>query len=477
MSSGQERMASIAAEEHVLGSLLTDVPFQTLEITEADFCRAEHRLIYAAMAELACESVPVTCETVAERLESRGHLEAAGGAAALLKLHAETATSANAAGYAKLLRDCAARRRIQALLEDSASGPELAAALERELGRLKPLSNREPLRLYSLEDYVTRPRVTWLYRDFLAAESIAVVFGAAKSGKTHVIVDVMMHAAHGMHWHGYLLTKALRVVYLAGEGHAGLRTRLHAWRRHHATELKGDIRILPQALSLAGRLEDLIAELQPFQPDVIVADTLNAYFGAADENSSQDMTAFVGAVRRLRDELHSAVVVIHHTGLQDSSRERGSSVLRGAADVIAQVARDESGSGLIGLQVIEARDQEPWAEALPLRLVAADTDWADDDGQPIRTCLVERAEQPVTLPGRGGKPLGAAQAVVLELARQMARERANGSGEVILARQDVAALAKARGLSKQSISSAWQSLQNRGLLRLIEPGSVTLKVT
>jgi putative DNA primase/helicase len=336
-------------------------------------------------------------------------------------------------------------------------------------------AERDLPRLVSLNEFVVRPAVSWLARDLLPAESIVVVFGAPKSGKTHVIADLTMHAAHGMHWHGHTVTRALRVAYLAGEGHNGLRVRLHAWRGHHAAELRGDMRLIPQALPLAWRLPDVLAVLQPYAPDVVVVDTLNAYFGGADENSTKDMTSFVVAVRYLRDELHSAVIVVHHTGLGDATRERGSSVLRAAADVIVQVARDDGGSGLVGMQVIEARDMEPWTEPLSLRLVHADTDWADDEGQPITTCIVAAGNAPVTLPGRGGRPLGEAQTTVLTIARELAATRRNGSADVLLARHEISALAQQRGVDRRRVSQSWESLARRGLIRLVEPGSIAMR--
>lgn len=192
--------------------------------------------------------------------------------------------------------------------------------------------------------------------------------------------------------------------------------RLHAWRQYHAAELRGDVRLLPEALSLPDRVGELTAVLRDYGPDIVVADTLNAYFGR-DENATQDMTAFVAAVRYLRDGLRCSVILIHHTGHADQSRERGSRVLRAAVDVIVQVARDESGSGAIGLQVIDARDMEPWDQPLALRLQPVDTDWLDDDGNPLTTCVVESSDQPVTLPGRGGKPLSESQQLVLDAVR------------------------------------------------------------
>lgn len=52
----------------------------------------------------------------------------------------------------------------------------------------------------------------------------------------------------------------------------------------------------------------------------------------------------------------------------------------------------------------------------------------------------------------------------------------DASGDVLLARMDIAALAKERGLSKQTISSAWEPLAKRRYIRLLEPGSLSVRV-
>jgi hypothetical protein len=116
-------------------------------------------------------------------------------------------------------------------------------------------------------------------------------------------------------------------------------------------------------------------------------------------------------------------------------------------------------------------------EPIALRLVRHETDWLDEDGEPLATCVVQGGDSPVTLPGRGGRPLGPAQAAVLQATQELARgQPPDAQGEVILARCDVAAKLKASDVSRKSISSAWGPLAHRKLLRLIEPGSVAVKV-
>lgn len=333
------------------------------------------------------------------------------------------------------------------------------------------------LQLQTLDEFVQRPSLSYLVRGILPAQSIVVVYGAPKSGKSFCMVDLLMHAAHGQDWHGHKVTSAVRVALGLGEGIAGSKVRLRGWiEQHDNIEQPGEIRILPEALSLPENAGAVVEALRSFAPDIVVLDTLNAFFGAGDENSTQDMTKFVSAVRYLRDELKCCVCIIHHTGHGNQDRERGSIALRGTADVMIQVGRDESGSNHVGFQVVGARDMESMSEALALKLRHVETSWLDDDGQPLATCIVEAADGPVTLAGRS-KPLGSAQAVVLEAARKLAKQRTpDARGEVLLSRLDVAAVAKEQGVSRQSISSAWQALAGRKYLRLVEPGSVLVKV-
>jgi hypothetical protein len=333
------------------------------------------------------------------------------------------------------------------------------------------------LRFESLPEFVQRPTSSSYVRGVIPAKALIVVFGPPKGGKTFSVCDLTMHAAHGLDWHGCAIPRRMRVVYLCGEGVNGLRVRLKAWLEHHdSIGVKGDFHVLPRALSLPDQASNLVDTLQTLKPDILVTDTLNAYFGAGDENATVDMTTFCNAVRQLRDQLGCSIVIIHHTG-HEGIRERGSIVLRASADVIVQVAKDETAGELVGFQVITARDLEPMEVPIGLRLVKHQTEWLDEDGEPLGSCIVQAADQPVTLPGRGGRPLGEAQATILRLTKEHAQGKsADANGEIIIARHEVNALAKTAGLSRQSISSAWQPLAHRGFLRLIEPGSVALRV-
>jgi hypothetical protein len=364
-------------------------------------------------------------------------------------------------------------------MTDATTDEALAAAAEaatrRTNARARMNGASAPLQLVDLRDFATQPCTRWLIRGILPPDSLVVVFGPPKGGKTFTTADMLLHAAHGMDWHGHRVKRPLRVAYLAGEGRNGLRVRLHAWLAQHDTaELAGAFKVLPASLSLPDRAPELIELLAPFKPDVVVPDTLNAFFGPGDENSTQDMTVFVSAARILRETLCCTMMILHHSGLADQSRERGSIVLRGAADVVIQVAKDESGSGCVGFQVISGRDIDEMDEPIALRLRRVETDWTDDDGEILSTCVVESATQSVTLPGRG-RSLSLPQRATIAAVRELAGAQANGGDEVLLTRPDVIAKAVALGASRTAAYRAIGELAGKYGWRLVEPGGIMVR--
>jgi replicative DNA helicase len=106
---------SIEAEQSLLGGLMLD--HQAWEkvadvVTDADFYRKDHRLIFAAIAVLADDSNPCDVVTVSEFLDNRGELESAGGLEYLATLANETPGAANARAYANIVRERSTLRSL-----------------------------------------------------------------------------------------------------------------------------------------------------------------------------------------------------------------------------------------------------------------------------------------------------------------------------------------------------------------------------
>src|SRR5690606_34302124 len=106
---------SIDAEQSVLGGLML-VPQSWDRIadrlTEEDFYRRDHRLLFRAIAELAEKGQPFDAVTLGEWLETRGLAEDAGGSAYVIELASTTPSAANIEAYADIVREKSILRQL-----------------------------------------------------------------------------------------------------------------------------------------------------------------------------------------------------------------------------------------------------------------------------------------------------------------------------------------------------------------------------
>jgi replicative DNA helicase len=121
---------SIEAEQSVLGGLMLDNTAwdQVADhITDSDFYRADHRLIFQAVRELAEKGLPFDVVTLAEWLERKAQLEDASGFAYLGMLVRDTPSAANIRAYADIVRERAILRqliRVGTEMANSAYNPQ-----------------------------------------------------------------------------------------------------------------------------------------------------------------------------------------------------------------------------------------------------------------------------------------------------------------------------------------------------------------
>jgi replicative DNA helicase len=106
---------SVEAEQSLLGGLMLDQRAwdQIADVVAADdLYRADHRLIFGAVAALVERSQPPDAVTVSEHLQRLGQLEAAGGLPYLARLVEDTPSAANIRAYARIVRDHAMLRKL-----------------------------------------------------------------------------------------------------------------------------------------------------------------------------------------------------------------------------------------------------------------------------------------------------------------------------------------------------------------------------
>ncbi len=106
---------SLQAEEAVLGGLMLDnTGWDTVAdlVTEEDFYRRDHRLIFRAINSLAEQNNPLDAVTLSEWLDQNALLEGVGGLGALGELAQKTPSAANIKAYAGIVRENSVMRQL-----------------------------------------------------------------------------------------------------------------------------------------------------------------------------------------------------------------------------------------------------------------------------------------------------------------------------------------------------------------------------
>ena len=200
-----------------------------------------------------------------------------------------------------------------------------------------PTKEYQPLLQWLHEIPDSEPQ--FLVEAMIEERSLALVFGRPASGKSFFAVDVAASISTGEPFQGLKVQKG-DVVYIAGEGHRGLRRRFDAWAKHHEINPK-DIRVMISRSAVNYRDEDAAKELEEelieaqkkgLKPRLFVVDTLARNYGDGDENSNADMSRFIRVVDSFNDKFGCATLIVHHSGHSDSQRGRGASSLKGALD-------------------------------------------------------------------------------------------------------------------------------------------------
>jgi phage/plasmid primase-like uncharacterized protein len=263
-----------------------------------------------------------------------------------------------------------------------AAGHDLAALLNPPIDQW----------LIPADDFSAQPApISWLVKSWLQDRALIMVHGPSGGGKTFLVLDWVLTLAAGRHqWNGRKVRPG-PVVYLAGEGHQGLRGRVAAWKQHHGVS-RLDMWLSKGGCDLNTRegirkVSDAIREL-PVTPSVIVVDTLHRFLNG-DENKAQDAKTMLDACADLMEAFGAAVILVHHTGVSDEAqhRARGSSAWRGALDIEISVVPQDNGI----MQVVQRKSKDAeLAEDMTVELISVPiAGWLDEDGEQVTSAIVE----------------------------------------------------------------------------------------
>ncbi len=216
-------------------------------------------------------------------------------------------------------------------------------------------ASRKGLTLRRVKDLITDIREPeWIIEDVCEKDSVIDIYGAPKTGKSFVAVDMALSVSLGLKWHNFN-TEQHPVIYLAGEGQRGIARRISAWQQFYGHDVfKSELFVSDRGIRFLDQkdhqeLIEHISDVQDEMGDIgfIVIDTLARNFGAGNENSTEDMNLFIERVDALKNIFGCCIALIHHTGHMSSGRARGSSVLPAAVDAEFSVKRKDENDQMI----------------------------------------------------------------------------------------------------------------------------------
>lgn len=204
-----------------------------------------------------------------------------------------------------------------------------------------------PKLIHHISEFEFEPPVEWLIPNEVPDKAFTVIYGQSGAAKSFLAIDYAAQVA-----------REREIIYVAAEGKSGYFARYSAWLKHCGYMKPGKFNLVPKAIQLLkeNEVSQFIEECRSYKPALIIIDTLSRSMVGGDENNQKDMGMFVHSCDMIREQLDCAVIVVHHTG-KTGDNERGSSVLRGAADMMISVSNEE---GIIKIGCGKAKDSKPF---------------------------------------------------------------------------------------------------------------------
>ncbi|MCK3625976.1 helicase RepA family protein [Escherichia coli] len=241
-------------------------------------------------------------------------------------------------------------------------------------------------------------QLDYVVKGVIPANSLCSTYGASGSYKSFLACSWACHVATGIPWGGRRVVHGA-VMYVVGEGGIGVPRRIKAWELVNSEQVKNlylvNRPIFPAAPSDVDEM--VIAARQVEQETgkpvrMIILDTLARCFGGSDENDARDMGAFVHGCDELKRRTGATVLVIHHSGKDETKGARGSSAFRAALDAEYRIRREGAGSEALVIACTKMKDAEELKEmACDLREVEL---FKDEGGELITSLVLEDKPRP-----------------------------------------------------------------------------------
>lgn len=229
----------------------------------------------------------------------------------------------------------------------------------------------------------------------------AILFGPTGCGKSFTALDLLIRISRGAEeFMAHPIRISGPVVHITLEG-TGLRNRLHAYGEYHGLtreQVCANYYPIVQQVNLADEAtaDSLIASIQaviPAPPVIIAIDTVSRAIGGAKEDEETFGRLVVTATEIQQAFPGCTILHIHHTGKDESRKERGSTVLPAACGIRLEM-NDPDKNGVRTMKVLKLREGGDGGK-ISIRLTQVDLG-RNKYGDPLNSCVAVLSSTPQT---------------------------------------------------------------------------------
>lgn len=238
-------------------------------------------------------------------------------------------------------------------------GREVAAALLGSDAAPSPPRPPRTIRLLLDGDLDRQPPLRWLVKSIIPDAGIGAIYGDSGTFKSFLTLDLLAHISNGREWFGQRV-KAAPAVYVPFEGQGGIPNRVRAWRLAQTIERNPELLMALEpdsdVRSNVAVVMDPLKLREPADRDALVAaltgsgwaggvlciDTLAHASDGIEENSSA-MGEMIGLFRDLQQRLGGVILLVHHSGKDQTRGMRGWSGLHAAMDFVVECQKEGDG--------------------------------------------------------------------------------------------------------------------------------------
>jgi hypothetical protein len=334
---------NIEAEKALAGSLLvTDAAWAAIHkagLRPDDFYLEKHRVLYAAIAELATRAAPCDEIAVADALDRAGRLDDAGGRHYISELAATVPAASNAGHYAAIVKAHAVDRAKGEIGLELTNGLGPVEAIEklRKLERRRGDGEADSrLRVLDVGAMVATspPEIPYVIEGLAIERTLTLISGREGEGKSLLMMALAGGVGLGEDVAGFACAQRRVLVIDAENGEYEIHRRVKTL----GLPSEGVTVVEADDFHLGRDLAALEALIEREQPGLVILDSFRSLWPGGEENDSGAVAAVLDPLRNMLRRQGPAGILLHHVS-RAGNDYRGTSAIGAAIEMGFRLAR------------------------------------------------------------------------------------------------------------------------------------------